>query len=173
MSRIERASYLTVGTISSTHGIKGEVKVFPTTDDVKRFDSLKEVVLLSGKERLPLTVESVKYFKQFVILKFREFENINEIEKYRGARLLVARKDAVELGEDEYFECDLIGMDVVREDGTPLGTLTEVLHTGANDVYEVELVSGGSVLLPAIKDCILDVNVEEGVMKVHVLEGLM
>ncbi len=173
MSRNEREEFLTVGNIVSTHGIRGEVKVYPTTDDPRRFDSLESVVLSHGKERLNLTVEGVKYFKQLVILKFKEFGNINEIEKYRGARLLIPREEAVELQEDEYFECDLIGMDVTGDDGEELGVLTEVLHTGANDVYEVETKEGKKIYLPAIHECIRNVDVENGVMNVHVMDGLL
>lgn len=79
---------LQVGIISSTHGIRGEVKVFPTTDDVNRFKKLKEVLLDTGKETLPLTIEGVKFFKQFVILKFKGIDNINDIERYRGKKSL-------------------------------------------------------------------------------------
>ena len=107
---------LQVGVISSTHGVRGEVKVFPTTDDVKRFKKLKKVILDTGKEQLPLEIEGVKFFKQFVILKFRGIDNINDIEKYKGKRLLVDREHAVKLKKDEYFIADMIGMDVFTED---------------------------------------------------------
>ena len=104
--------FLQVGVISSTHGIRGEVKVFPTTDDAARFKKLKKVLLDTGKERLELEVQSVKFFKQFVILKFKGIDNINDIEKYKGKSLLVPREDAVPLGDDEYYIADLIGMEV-------------------------------------------------------------
>ena len=164
---------LQVGIISSTHGIRGEVKVFPTTDDVNRFKKLKEVLLDTGKETLPLTIEGVKFFKQFVILKFKGLDNINDIEKYRQKSLYVTRKNAVRLQRDEYFIADLIGLKVQDEDGTELGTVKDVIETGANDVYEVEMADGRSLLLPAIKQCILNVDVENGMMQVHVLEGLL
>ena len=164
---------LQVGIISSTHGIRGEVKVFPTTDDVNRFKKLKEVLLDTGKETLPLTIEGVKFFKQFVILKFKGLDNINDIEKYRQKSLYVTRKNAVRLQRDEYFIADLIGLKVQDEDGTELGTVKDVIETGANDVYEVEMEDGRSLLLPAIKQCILNVDVENGMMQVHVLEGLL
>ena len=83
---------LQVGVISSTHGIAGEVKVFPTTDDVTRFDYLKEVILDTGREKLNLTVAGVKYFKNMVILKFKGIDNINDVEKYRGCSLWVTRE---------------------------------------------------------------------------------
>lgn len=164
---------LQVGIITSTHGVRGEVKVYPTTDDPRRFRRLKEVVLDTGREKLNLEIEGVKFFKQFVILKFKGLDNINDIEKYRQKSLYVTRKNAVRLQRDEYFIADLIGLKVQDEDGTELGTVKNVIETGANDVYEVEMADGRSLLLPAIKQCILNVDVENGMMRVHVLEGLL
>lgn len=163
---------LQVGVISSTHGIRGEVKVFPTTDDAGRFKKLKEVVLDTGKEQIPLEVQGVKFFKQFVILKFKGIDNINEIEMYKGKSLLVTRENAVELEEDEYYIADLIGMRVVTDEGEQ-GILKDVIETGANEVYVVQFDDLGEVLIPAIHDCILNVDVEEMEMKVHLLEGLV
>lgn len=164
---------LQVGIITSTHGVRGEVKVYPTTDDPRRFRRLKEVVLDTGREKLNLEIEGVKFFKQFVILKFKGLDNINDIEKYRQKSLYVTRKNAVRLQRDEYFIADLIGLKVQDEDGTELGTVKDVIETGANDVYEVEMADGRSLLLPAIKQCILNVDVENGMMQVHILEGLL
>ena len=164
---------LQVGIITSTHGVRGEVKVYPTTDDPRRFRRLKEVVLDTGKEKMNLEIEGVKFFKQFVILKFKGLDNINDIEKYRQKSLYVTRKNAVRLQRDEYFIADLIGLKVQDEDGKDLGTVKDVIETGANDVYEVEMADGKSLLLPAIKQCILNVDVENGTMQVHVLEGLL
>ena len=161
-----------VGVITSTHGIKGEVKVFPTTDNVKRFKKNMELILDTGKEESLLTVESVKFFKQFVILKFKGIDNINDIEKYKGKDLLVNREDAVALEENENYVADLIDLKVVTDDGQVLGYLTEVMETGANDVYVVETEDGRELLLPAIRDCILDVDLDEEVMTVHILPGL-
>ena len=145
---------LQVGIITSTHGVRGEVKVYPTTDDPRRFRRLKEVVLDTGKEKMNLEIEGVKFFKQFVILKFKGLDNINDIEKYRQKSLYVTRKNAVRLQRDEYFIADLIGLKVQDEDGKELGTVKDVIETGANDVYEVEMADGKSLLLPAIKQCI-------------------
>ena len=164
---------LQVGIITSTHGVRGEVKVYPTTDDPRRFRRLKEVVLDTGREKINLEIEGVKFFKQFVILKFKGLDNINDIEKYRQKSLYVTRKNAVRLQRDEYFIADLIGLKVQDEDGTELGTVKDVIETGANDVYEVEMADGRSLLLPALKQCILNVDVENGMMQVHVLEGLL
>ena len=164
--------FLQVGVISSTHGIRGEVKVFPTTDDAARFKSLKQVILDTGKEHILMEIQGVKFFKQFVIVKFKGIDDINDVEKYKGKSLLVSREDAVSLEEDEYYIADLIGMKVYTEDGE-FGVLKDVIETGANEVYVVESPEHGEVLIPAIQDCILDVNVEEQTMKVHLLEGLI
>lgn len=164
---------LQVGVITQTHGVRGEVKVFPTTDDPQRFKKLKHVVLDTGKETLPLEIQSVKFFKQFVILKFKGIDNINDIERYKRCPLLVEREDAVELEEDEYFIADMIGMDVVTEDGEVFGTLKDVMETGANDVYIIDSKAHGEVLVPAIRECILDVDIEARKMKIHLMEGLI
>lgn len=170
---LNRDELLQVGAITSTHGIKGEVKVFPTTDDPNRFKVLKNVILDTDKELIELEITGVKFFKQFVILKFKGINDINDIEKYKGKKLLVTRENAVELEEGEYFIADLIGLKVVTDEDEEFGELTDVLQTGANDVYEVKMINGKEVLIPAIKDCILDVNIKEGVMKVHLLKGLI
>ena len=165
--------FLRVGVISSTHGIRGEVKVYPTTDDPERFLDLDEVILDTGREHKILEIEGVKFFKNQVILKFKGYDNINDIEKYLKKDLLVDREHAVERGENENFIADLIDMEVVTDEGKVLGTLTDVIETGANDVYAVKTPEGKEILLPAIRDCILDVNVDEKRMTVHVMEGLL
>lgn len=164
---------LRVGVISSTHGVRGEVKVFPTTDDPARFEELETVLLDTGKEKLELEIAGVKFFKNMVILKFKGYDSINDVERYRGRDLWITREQAVPLGEDENFVADLIGLAVVADGGETLGTMKDVMFTGANDVYVVERENGKELLLPAIKDCILDVDLENGVMTVHVLDGLL
>ena len=150
--------------------------MFPTTDDVKRFKRLKRVTLDTGKARdagTVLEIEGVKFFKQFAILKFRGIDSIEEAERYRKASLLVPRSDAVRLRKDEYFVADLIGLNVRDEDGTEIGTLKDVIETGANDVYAIDLRDGRELLLPAIKQCVLEVDVEAGFIRIHILEGLL
>lgn len=164
---------LKVGVITSTHGVRGEVKVFPTTDEVSRFKRLKEIVLDTGREKLSLEIEGVKFFKQMVILKFKGLDNINDVEKYRQKSLYVYRKDAVSLKKDEYFIADLIDMPVYGEQGERLGVLADVMCTGANDVYVIRRENGGrDLLIPAIRQCILSVDVEEPRMVVRLMEGL-
>lgn len=165
--------FFRVGVIANTHGIRGEVKVFPTTDEVDRFDYLKEVIVDAGREKVTLKVQSVRYFKNMVIVKFKGIDNINDIEKYKGMDLLVSRENAIPLDENEYYIADLIDMEVFDEQDEKIGTLYDVMQTGANDVYVIKLENGKELLLPNIDECILDVNVEEKKMKVHILEGLM
>ncbi|WP_077610764.1 ribosome maturation factor RimM [Clostridium sp. Marseille-P2415] len=164
---------LRVGVISSTHGVRGEVKVYPTTDDINRFKDLKKVILDTGREHLELEIQGVKFFKNMAILKFKGYDSINEIEKYKGKDLLVTRDQAVELGPDENFIVDLIGLRVVTEDGRQFGTLTDVIKTGANDVYEVKTAEGKEVLFPAIRECVLSVDLDEGTVTVRIMDGLL
>ncbi|MBR5337244.1 MAG: 16S rRNA processing protein RimM [Lachnospiraceae bacterium] len=164
---------LQVGAITQTHGIRGEVKVFPTTDDPGRFKKLKSVLLDTGKGIIELKIEGVRFFKQFVILKFEGLDNINDVEIYKKKNLYVTRENAVKLSKDEYFIADLIGLKVFEDDGSEVGELKDVITTGANDVYVVDGFKYGEVLIPAIKDCILKVDMEERRMDVHLLPGLV
>lgn len=164
---------LRVGVITSTHGIAGAVKVFPTTDDPVRFKKLKKCILIHNNERLELDVAETKFFKNMVILRFKQFDNINLVEKYRNAELFVTRDNAVPLEKDEYFICDLIGLKVIDEADNEIGIITDVLQTAANDVYEIDNGKGKKYLFPAIKQVVLSVNLEERNMRVHILEGLL
>lgn len=164
---------LKVGVITTTHGVRGEVKVFPTTDDAERFLDLEYVLMDTGKELRRLEIQNVKFFKNLAILKFKGIDNINDIEMYKGRDLWIPREEAQELAQDEYYVADLIGMKVVLEDTSPFGTLKDVMETGANDVYVVMTEDGKEVLLPAIKECIVDVDVEKNTMTVHLMKGLI
>jgi 16S rRNA processing protein RimM len=165
-------NYLQVGIISSTHGIKGEVKVFPTTNDAKRFTKLKSAYIDLGTEKMEIHIEQVKFFKKMVILKFKEFQDINEVERFKSKSILVTREHAVKLEKDEYFIADLIDICVKTDENEDLGILTDVLETGANDVYVVTTKENKEILIPAIKDCIIAVDIVERTMLVHLLEGL-
>ncbi len=164
---------LRVGIIANTHGIHGEVKVYPTTDDISRFESLKQIILDTGKEKKDLNITSVKFFKQMVILKFKEFNNINEIERYKGCDLLVTRENAVSLEENEFFIADLIGCKVITDEDKELGLLSDVISTGANDVFVVATKEGEEMLLPYIEDCIKSVDIENKTIIAHILPGLL
>lgn len=163
---------LQAGVITTTHGIRGEVKVFPTTDDVHRFEDLDSVLLDTGREYMELEIENVKYFKQYAILKFKGIDNINDIEKYKGRSLYVTRDQAIPLEEDEYYIADLMGLDIYLENGEKFGILKDVMETGANDVYIVETEEGKEVLIPAIHECVLDIDIEENRMEIHLMDGL-
>ena len=164
-----------VGVIASTHGLQGEVNVFPTTQDPERFKKLKKVTLHTQKgEAIDLDVVSARFFKKFVIVKFKQFNNINEVEKFRGCELTIDRKDAMKLEKGEYYCADLIGLKIVDEDGEELGTLTEILQTGANDVYEMTRKdSEEKIYIPAIKECVKSINLDDGNIVIHVMDGLL
>ncbi len=164
--------FFQVGVYTNTHGVRGEIKVYPTTDDPKRFRKLKQVILRTPKQEMTLEIENVRFSKQMVLLKFKGIDNINDIERYKGSGLFVPREQAVPLKKDEYFIADLIGITVFTEDGAELGRLSEVLQTGANDVYVVQ-TGERELLLPAIADCVQSVDVEAGRMVVHLMEGLL
>ena len=164
--------YFRVGVIANTHGIRGEVKVFPTTEDPQRFKGMKEIILDTGSEKKVLEVASARFFKNLVILKFKGIDSINDIEKYKGKDLLVTRENAIPLNEGEYYIADIIGATVVTEDGAQFGILKDVLTTGANDVYVVD-PEGTEVLLPVIPDCVLARDMEQKIVTVHIMKGLM
>lgn len=163
---------LQIGIITTTHGVRGEVKVFPTTDDNARFKQLKTVLVDTGKTQMELTITSVRFFKNLVILKFKEYDNINEVEHLRKAKLLVTRENAVKLKENEYFIADLLNMQVVSDEGEELGEIADVLQTGANDVYVIRKPDTKDLLVPVIKDCVKNIDMEQGVITVHLLPGL-
>ena len=176
--------FLQVGVITNTHGLRGEVKVFPTTDDAKRFKKLKEAWLDTGKEMVALEISQVKFSKNLVILKFKGYDNINDIEKYKGKSLFVTRSHAVKCEKDEYFIADLIDMEAWTEEGELLGIITDVMQTGANDVYVVQVSEESpyalkvgnkrkELLLPAIKECVRNVDMEARKIKVHLMPGLL
>ncbi|MGN0247788.1 MAG: ribosome maturation factor RimM [Lachnospiraceae bacterium] len=164
---------LQVGILSSTHGVRGEIKVFPTTDDVKRFKKNKEYILGTKNGNMDVRVESVKFFKQFVILKFEGIDTLDDILVYKGCRLYVNRAHAVKLQKDEYFIADLIDMEVFDVDDNYIGKLTDVLETGANDVYEITTEDDKTYLFPAIKECIKKVDMEKRKITAYVMPGLM
>lgn len=165
--------YLRVGVITSPHGVRGEVKVFPTTDDPERFLDLEEVLLDAPDGLKKLEIEQVHFFKNMVIVKFAGMDNRNDVEGLRQKDLLITREQAVSLDPDENFIVDLIGLSVCTDEGEQLGTLSDVIQTGANDVYCVRTPEGRELLLPAIKDCVLSVDLEKQEMLVHILPGLL
>ena len=164
---------LRVGVITRTHGIRGEVKVYPTTDSPLRFNEIEEVIAKLGKREKLLKLEHASYFKNLVILKFTGLDHIEDVEALKGAELYVKRSDGEELGENEYYIADIIGMEVYDEEGLRIGTVKDVLETGANDVYIVSREAEKDLLLPAIHQCIRNVDVENNRMTVHIMDGLL
>ena len=165
--------YFEIGKITGTHGIRGAMRVFPTTEDPSRFERLKEIIVEIRGKRETFHIQKVAFHKQFVLLTVKEITDINVAELYKNGRILIPDAMAIPLGEDEYYTRDLYGLKVVTEEGEELGEITEILPTGSNDVYVVKKDGKGKeLLLPAIKDCIKNVDLENGVMTVKLLEGL-
>ncbi|CAG9363701.1 16S rRNA processing protein RimM [Clostridium perfringens] len=152
---------LVVGQIINTHGLRGEMKVMPLTEDMRRFDYL-EYVILKGQK---IKVEGVKYFKDKVILKLEGINSIEEAEKLKRIYLEIEREDAIELEEDEYFIVDLVGCTVVDTEGFEYGKIKDVIQTPSNDVYWVQ--GKKEVLVPVLKDIVLDINMDEKLITIR------
>ncbi len=168
-----------VGSIIKPHGVHGEFKVFSTTEDNARFKKLKDVIIRKGDKEFNAEVVSAKASDTDVILKIKGYDTPESIEPLRRADIFVTRENAIELEEGEYFVADLLGLKVYydkNDDGdysTYLGELTDVLQTGANDVYVVTDESGKDILIPVIDDCIKKVDIVEEYAHVHLLPGLL
>lgn len=165
--------YIKVGTITQPFGIKGETKVYPDIDDPAHFKKLKNVFFEKNGSYEEYEIESVRMALPLVIIKFRGIESPEEIRTYRQVDLYVQRKDAPPLEEGEHYYADLLGLEVTDDTGVYRGRLTDIIRTGANDVYEITGDDGKTFLLPVIKQCILDIDVKAGTMKIHILEGLL
>lgn len=165
--------YLKIGQIINAHGVRGEVKVFPLTDDIKRYGKLKYIYMQQGEEYKEYGIDSVKYFKNLVILKLEGIDDMNEALRLRDSYLYVNRENAVKLSKDTYFIADLIGMEVYTLEDESLGSIINVFSTGSNDVYEIKKHDEKTFLIPAIKDVVKEVDVEKRSMKVELLEGLL
>lgn len=169
-------SSLSVGKIVNTHGIRGELKVLLSTDFPEvRFAPKARLMLVHPErnEQVEVTVGASRPYKQMYIVKFDGFDNINEVEKYKGYELKVSKSDTVELPENEYYFHEIIGCRVVTDEGEELGVIEEILRPGANDVWVVKLPNRKQLLLPVIDDVVLDVDVEAKLVKVHLMEGLL
>lgn len=164
---------LEIGQIINTFGIKGEVKVFPLTDDIKRFDDLETVYVKTKKESQLYNIESIKYHKNFVLIKFKEINTVEQAETLRNSYLEVDRAQAIPLNEGEYFIADLIGLEVYSDEGKLIGKVDDIYNTGANDIYVVKDDLGKQTLLPGIKDVIKNVDLEKGQIIVHLIPGLI
>ena len=170
---------LRIGVLTRPHGVRGEAKVFPTTDYPERFEEVTEVILKTRKGDIRTRIDSVRYFKNLAIVKFTCFSNPEEIQGLAGSDILITRDQAQPLDEGEYYIADLIGCRVVAAEdseafaGQELGEVKDVLQTGANDVYVVKMPSGSELLLPVIPACIRQVDIEAGLITVNLMKGLL
>lgn len=165
--------YLEIGQIVNTFGIKGMVKVNPFTDNIRRFDRLKKVYIGKNNEKKEIEIEEVKYHKNMVLIKFKGINNPDEANLLRNKYLYVDRNDEEPLEEGTYYIVDMLGLDVYTDENKLLGTLDDIYNTGSNDIYVVKNELGKQILLPAIKDVIKEVNLEEKKMIVHLIPGLV
>ena len=168
-------AYFRIGVITSAHGIRGGVKVFPVTEDPERFRKLDKVLYsLPGQDGIQgsFEVKRVAFQKQLVLLEFEGITDRNTAETLKGRQLWVSREEALPLGEREYYLADVMGMRVVTDDGEELGTVTDILETGSNEVFQVEKEQGKSLLIPSIPDCVVDMDFEQNLLTVHLLPGL-
>jgi len=165
--------YLEIGQIANTFGIKGQVKVVPFTDDINRFDELKKIYIVNKASRKEVEIEDVKYHKNMILLKFKGLNKIEDVEIYKNCYLEIDRNDGKQLEEGEYYIVDLLGLDIFSDEGKYLGKLDDIYNTGSNDIYVVKDELGKQLLLPAIRDVIKEVNLEDKKITVHLLEGLL
>ena len=162
---------LEVGQIVNTFGIKGFVKIYPYVDDISRFGNLKKVHIKSKKNDEELQIEEVKYQKNMVLVKFKGIETVENAEKLRNSFVEIDRADAIPLEEGQYFIADLLGLDVFLDTGEKLGVLEDIYNTGSSDIYVVKNELGKQFLLPYIDEVIKQINLEEGKIIVHIIEG--
>ncbi|MCM3782989.1 ribosome maturation factor RimM [Neobacillus mesonae] len=168
------SQYFNVGKIVNTHGIRGELKVLPLTDfPEERFDKGSKLVIDTGEGHIPVIVESARLHKNMYVVRLQGYGNINEVEKYKGTMLKVSSEYQTELGNDEFYFHQIVGCEVVTDEGETLGTIKEILTPGANDVWVVKTKEGKEILLPYIDEVILHVDVPNQKVTVHLMEGLV
>lgn len=166
--------FFEVGIVTSTHGLKGEVKVFTTSEDPDRFDHLKEVFLLERDDQVQkLVIERVGFFKNQAIVKFKDKDHIEDAQRLCGRHLFIPRSEALPLHKNELYIPDLMGCRVYLEDDTFLGTLKDVLVTGAHDIYVVSRENAKDVLIPAIDVFIRQIDADADRMVVRLPDGLL
>lgn len=158
-----------LGQIVNAVGLKGETRVYPYTDYKERFDEIKELYI----ENQLYIIEKVRYMGKVVVIKFSGIDDRTAAENLKGSFLYVDRKDARILEEDEFFIADLIGINVIDEDGNIIGILSDVIQNTSQDLYEIETTSGRKILVPAVEDFIIEINIKEHKMTIRLIEGLM
>jgi len=168
-SPVGEPDYLAVGFLRRPHGVSGEMLMNLHTDFPERLKPGRRLYL--GEAHQPVTLASVRPHANGLIVRLKGMDTPEAAGKYRNTWLFVKTGEVPALPEGQYYQYQLIGLNVVDEDGKPLGTLTEILETGANDVYVVTN-EAGELLLPAIPSVILELKPEEGYLRVHLLDGL-
>lgn len=164
--------FITIGKVANTHGVRGDLKIFPTTDDVTRFELLKQVYIENNGKTRVVTIQNVKYHKNLVILQVKEVTDMNDALTLKGGTVMIPMEEALPLEEHENYIFELIGLEAREEDGTVLGKLKQVLETGAHDVYVIDDGSKNGLMIPARREFVPVVNVEEGYLIVRLIEGL-
>lgn len=164
--------YFEIGKVAGTHGIKGTLRVFPTTQEPARFELLKELIIENKGKKETYQIEKIAYHKKFVLVSVKEINDINIAERLKGATILIPEEQALPLEENEYYIRDLYGIEVYTQEGEFLGKINDVIETGANDVYSVKKENEKELLIPAIKQCIKKVDIADKKMIVMLLEGL-
>ena len=172
--------FLRIGVITVPHGLKGEVKVYPTTDSPARFKEVENVIIKTPKGDVETQIEGVRFFKNLAIVKFAAFNDVDQVNDLHNSDIMIRREDAQPLEEGEYYIGDLLGCTVVTDEGIRLGSVEDVLQTGANDVYVVKAADGlegapksGEILLPVIAECIVNTDIENSLITVHIMPGLL
>lgn len=169
---MEKLTHFKVGQIVNTQGLKGEVRVYPFTDDINRFDDLKEFYL--GKDlNATWEVERVRYKGNMVIMKIKDIDTVEMAEKLKNKFMYVSRENGRELEEDEYFISDMIGIDVYTIDGNLVGKLDDVLQYSANDVYVVKGLEGQEYMIPAIMKFVPTIDMNERKMIIDPIKGML
>lgn len=163
---------IVIGKIVGSFGIKGEMKIYPLTNDWSILERFKRFFYLKNDKLIDLKVESLRVQNKTIVAKIVGFSRIEDVEALKNIELLVYKKDLPDLSSDEYYVYELIGMDVFTDDKEPLGKIIDVMETGAHNIY---VVSDGvkEVLLPSIDQVVLERNLEERKMVVHILPGLL
>jgi 16S rRNA processing protein RimM len=167
----EKLAYFKIGQIVNTQGLKGEVKIYPLTDDINRFDDLDKFYLDKDLQK-EWEVEKVRYKGKMVIMKIKAIDSIEDAERLRNKFICVGRESTRELDEDEFFIADMIGIDAFTVDGDRLGVLREVLQYSANDVYVIE-GDGKEYLIPAILKFVPEINMAERKMIIDPIKGMI
>jgi len=166
--------YLIVGKIVNTHALQGEVKILSVSDfKEERFKKGNTLYIDYNGNQIPVTVASHRLHKGTDLVKFSGMNHINDVEKYKGCDLLVDHEDLGELDEHEFYYYEIIGCNVVSEDGQEIGTVKEILETGANDVWVIERPGQKDALIPYIEDVVKVIDVEAKSIVIHVMEGLL